>query len=105
MSERKGLVLPSTLEESHALTKCLVEITDTLVVPIEKLEQENQELKERLNNNSLNSSKLPSQDFKKKKTKNSNPNKGGSVKGHPGHFRHLLNEEEVDEVIFRNSCS
>ena len=49
-----SIQLPETLEGCHELIKRLVEITDTLVVRIEKLEQENRELKERLNNNSSN---------------------------------------------------
>ncbi|HAT9777370.1 TPA: IS66 family transposase [Legionella pneumophila subsp. pneumophila] len=97
-----SIELPETIEDCHELIKRLVEITDTLVVRIEKLEQENRALKERLNNNSSNSSKPPSQYFKKKKAKKPNPNKGGGVKGHQGHFRKLLNPEEVDEVV---SCN
>lgn len=92
--------LPETIADCHELIKRLVEITDALVVRVEKLEQENKALKERLNNNSSNSSKPPSQDFKKKKTKKKpNPNKGGGVKGHQGHFRELLPVDEVDEVV------
>ena len=64
-----SLQLPETIEGCHELIKRLVELTDSLVVRIEKLEQENRDLKERLNNNSSNSSKPPSQDFKKKKPK------------------------------------
>lgn len=95
-----SIQLPETIEDCHELIKRLVELTDTLVLRIEKLEQENRELKERLNNNSSNSSKPPSQDFKKKKSKKPNPNKGGGVKGHQGHFRKLLPVEVVDEVVF-----
>ncbi|HAT7071297.1 TPA: hypothetical protein JAN90_00540 [Legionella pneumophila] len=94
-----SIQLPETIDGCHELIKRLVEITDTLVVRIEKLEQENRELKERLNNNSSNSSKPPSQDFKKKKPKKPNPNKGGGVKGHQGHFRKLLNIEEVNKIV------
>jgi len=94
-----SIELPSTIEGSHDLIKRLVELTDSLIVRVEKLEQENRELKERLNNNSSNSSKPPSQDFKKKKPKKANPNKGGGVKGHPGHFRKLLSLEDVDKVV------
>lgn len=100
--------LPTTIEGCHELITRLVELTDTLVVRIEKLEQENRELKERLSNNSSNSSKPPSQDFKKKKPKQANPNKGGGTKGHQGHFRKLLNAEDVNEVVpcpLPKSCS
>ena len=77
----------------YALIKRFVELTDTLVARVEKLEQENRELKERLNN------KPPSQDFKKKKRKTANPSKGGGTKGHQGHFRKLLPLAEVGELI------
>lgn len=73
--------LPETIADCHELIKRLVEITDALVLRVEKLEQENKALKERLDNNSSNSSKPPSQDFKKKKTKKkANSNKGGELK-------------------------
>jgi transposase len=91
--------LPETIEDCHELIKWLVEITDTLVSRIEKLDQENRALKERLDNNSSNSSKPPSHDFTKKTVKKANPNKGGGVKGHQGHFRKLLPVEEVDELV------
>lgn len=94
-----SIPLPETIDGCHDLIKRLVELTDTLVVRIEQLEQENRALKERLDNNSSNSSKPPSQDFKKKKAKQANPNKGGGVKGHQGHFRKLLSAEEVDAVV------
>ena len=101
MDEKKTLSLPSTIEECHDLIKRLVEITDVLVVRVEKLEHENIALKERLDNNSSNSSQPPSQDFKKKKQKKteSNPNKGGGVKGHKGHHRALLDKDVVDEIV------
>ncbi|WP_106225880.1 DUF6444 domain-containing protein [Legionella pneumophila] len=94
-----SIALPERIENCHELIKRLVELTDTLVVRIEKLEQENRGLKERLNNNSSNSSKPPSQDFKKKKPKSPNPNKGRGVKGYQGHSRQLLPLNEVDEVV------
>lgn len=100
--------LPETIVECHELIKQLFELTETLVSRIEKLEQENRELKERLNNNSSNSSTPPSRDFKKKKLKKPNPNKGGGVKGHQGHFRKLLPVEDVTQVVPCNlppSCS
>ena len=91
--------LPETIEGCHELIKQLIEVTEGLIVQVEKLRQENRELKERLNNNSSNSSIPPSQDYKKKNQKpNSNPNKGGGQRGHKGHFRELLSIEQVDEL-------
>ena len=56
---------------------------------------ENKELRERLNNNSSNSSLPPSKDFKKKKIKKpASKNKSGAQKGHKGHFRELLDSKE-----------
>ncbi|CAM4483300.1 MAG: IS66 family transposase ISStau2 [Legionella sp.] len=49
--------------------------------------------------NVCNRSAPPSQDFKKKKPKSPNPNKGGGHKGHQGHFRNLLPPEKIDEVV------
>lgn len=93
--------LPETLEGCHELIKQLIEVTEGLIVQVEKLRQENRELKERLDNNSSNSSLPPSQDYKKKKAKkpNSNPNKGGGQRGHKGHFRELLSMEQVDTLV------
>ena len=101
MDDKKSLSLPSTVEECHELIKRLVEITEVLVARVEKLEHENRVLKERLDNNSSNSSLPPSQDLKKKKQKKTqpNPNKGGGVKGHKGHHRSLLDLEEVDDIV------
>jgi transposase len=87
-----SVVLPEKIEDCHELIKRLVELTDTLVVRIEKLKQENRELKERLNNNSSNSSKPPSQDFKKKKPKSPNPNKLGLYLCKTTHCRSSIRE-------------
>lgn len=93
--------LPETIEGCHELIKQLIEVTEGLIVQVEQLRQENRELKERLDNNSSNSSLPPSHDYKKKKAKkaSSNPNKGGGQRGHKGHFRVLLNSEQVDELV------
>ncbi len=52
-----------------------------------------QELEDRLNLNSKNSSKPPSQDQKKS---NESPRKGGAKPGHKGHHRQLLPPDQVD---------
>jgi transposase len=54
-----------------------------------------EELEERLNLNSKNSSKPPSSDQKR----NKRPSKGGAKPGHPGHHRSLLPESEIDRKI------
>ena len=63
--------LPNTLEGCHSLIRDLL---PKLLKCIEELRIENRQLKERLNNNSSNSSLPPSKDFKKKKNKNLDKN-------------------------------
>src|SRR5687767_9081469 len=89
--------LPTTVEGYHDFIRGLLGTVSDLFMRVEQLEEsnrklahENKELKERLNNNSSNSSLPPSKDFKKKKIKNKRPaskNKNGGQKGHKGHFR------------------
>ena len=62
---------------------------------IVRLEKRVEELEERLNLNSKNSSKPPGTDQKK----NKQGPKGGGVKGHPGHFRKLFSEEQVSSYV------
>ena len=63
---------------------------------VSALEEENKALKERLNTNSSNSSKPPSQDpFRpNRKTKPSGKQRGGQP-GHPGHKRQLYPEADL----------
>ena len=93
--------LPSTVEECHHLIRYLLQTTiPELFRRVEKLEIENNILKERLNNNSSNSSLPPSKDVKKKKKPaSSSLNKGGGQKGHKGHFRTLLDSDQVNAVV------
>jgi transposase len=108
--------LPSTVEGCHNLIRSLLNTVNELFKRVEKLEEdnrklviENKELRERLNNNSSNSSLPPSKDFKKKKIKKSpSKNKSGAQKGHTGHFRELLDIKEIDNIVdchLPNSCS
>src|SRR6202012_3285719 len=90
---------PQNLKDCHKLIRQLLEITQSLVVRVEKLEQENKALKERLNNNSSNSSQPPSTDKKKKKKGSNSKNKGGGQLGHKGHSRKLLDSSEVDDIV------
>lgn len=102
--ENKNLLklpeLPNTIEECHDLIRSLFKTVTELCQRIERLEIENRELREKLNNNSSNSSLPPSRDFKKKKNiKPASKNKSGGQKGHKGHFRQLLKTKEVDTII------
>lgn len=100
MDEKKTRKLPDSPEECHALIHQLIEITEGLILQVEKLRDENRALKERLDNNSSNSSLPPSQDYKKKKKKpTANPNKGGAQAGHKGKNRQLLEMRAVDDIV------
>ena len=93
--------LPTQIEECHKIIRLLLEKLNDLSKRVETLEIENRNLKEQLNNNSLNSSLPPSKDFKKKKKKNNRQpsgKKNGGQPGHQGHCRKLLPVEEVDYV-------
>lgn len=62
-----------------------------------QLREENAQLKERLRLNSKNSSKPPSSD---QKSSDTTPKKiGGAKPGHPGHFRPLFKEAQVDKFV------
>ena len=101
--------LPSTIEECHeglreyhSEIKELKQLVTQLLARVEKLEIENGELRARLNSDSNNSSKPPSSDFKKNKKHKQNHASGkqsGGQKGHPGHFRELMDESAVDKII------
>ena len=65
-----------------------------------QLEAENQALREKLNTNSKNSSKPPSQDpFKKSRASKSRGRKPGGQPGHLGHERKVYPPEQVTQVI------
>ena len=101
------LVLPDTVEACHVIIKDLIKLIEQshreMSARMMQLEQENQALKERLGMDSHNSSKPPSTDFKKnKKKKRSHKGSGkssGGQPGHKGHYRELLPESEVDQVV------
>ena len=88
--------LPDTLESCHLVIKDLCYIVKKLCQRVDELAKtnyalvlENQQLKERLNLDSHNSSKSPSSDFKKKKGKNNKRKSSGkSSGGQPGHKGH-----------------
>jgi len=95
--------LPATIEECHVLIAQLVSTVSALTSQVEILKLEITQLKEKLNQNSNNSSKPPSQDFKSNKkkksdTKLSSGRKTGGQPGHKGMTRELLNISEVDKI-------
>lgn len=102
---------PKTLEEAQEIINALWFFCRELSArvneqqqQIEAQQKEIDELKEKLNANSKNSSKPPSSDkFKKdtKKKKKSKRKQGGQA-GHTGAFRALLPEAEVDHIEKRH---
>lgn len=99
----KDIELPNTVEACHVVIRDLMKVISELshlVHRVEKLEAENQALKERLNIHSGNSS-LPPSKSKKKKTKNtkSSGRSSGGQPGHLGYFRKLLDTAEVDHIV------
>jgi transposase len=95
-----GIELPSTVEGCHGLIRNMFRTVSELFKRVEKLEIENRDLKERLTTTSSNSSLPPSKDLKKKKKKAPpSKNPGGGQVGHKGHFRQLLEVDEVDATV------
>ena len=92
--------LPATIEGCHVLLKEQGKLVEELSVQLKKLIQENRDLKELLNRNSNNSSQPPSQSrIKPNNNRISSGKPSGGQKGHKGHHRELLPEEEIDEII------
>ena len=89
-----------TLEEAQEIINALWKFCGELLKRIDNQQKEIDELKEKLNTNSMNSSKPPSSEsFKKKpKKKKKSKRKQGGQPGHKGVFRELLPEHEVDHI-------
>ena len=90
------------LEQELAAARLLI---GQLQEQVRTLREEVAELKARLNQNSGNSSRPPSSDafksFNPKRPRRLAPGgrKRGGQKGHPGHHRHRLPPQRVDEVV------
>lgn len=89
-----------TYEELFAQNQILIKRLDEALAKIQQLESKIKDLEDKLNTNSSNSSKSPSQDpFRKhKKNKQSPGRKQGAQKGHQGHSRSLIPIEEVQII-------
>lgn len=98
--------LPTTIEECHQVIRLLLNKLDGISKRLELLETENKklrlentQLKERLNNNPLNSSLPSSKSLKKKKNNRQSSGKAsGGQKGHKGYYRELLPSDKVDSI-------
>ena len=85
-----------TYQELFAQNLLLSKQLQDALNKIQVLEAEIRELKEKLNTNSSNSSKPPSQDpFRAHKAKKASGLKQGAQKGHPGHARQLVPIDQV----------
>lgn len=89
------------LKESYFLIKEQNKLIEKLSAKIIKLERDNNDLKELLNRNSNNSSQPPSQSkIKPKNYRISSGKPSGGQKGHEGHSRKLVEEKEVDKIVY-----
>ncbi len=96
---------PDTLEECHLLIDVLWQALRELTQKVSVLERKIEDLQEKLDDNSTNSSKPPSSDFVKKKQeqkkgkrKSKKKRFQGGQPGHKGKTRPLLAVEEVDHI-------
>jgi transposase len=94
--------LPATLPEAHQVILSLLDVIDGLRVEVASLKARVAELEERLNQNSGNSSKPPSQDSPGQRDKRPGKPPTGTKKGaQPGHrkqSRMMIDEAAVDAL-------
>src|SRR5882762_10656287 len=87
------------IQDQAQQIQVLTQQLQAALTEIKVLEAEIRDLKDRLNTNSSNSSKPPSQDpFRKKRPKHRSGHKQGAQKGHQGHLRALIPLEQVRKV-------
>jgi transposase len=87
--------------EAQALICALLERMAHLEARVKSLEEENRRLRERVNQNSMNSSKPPSSDppsVKRRPPQRPTGRKRGGQAGHPRHQRVLVPAEQVSET-------
>jgi len=86
---------PQTLAQCH-------EVIDTLVQLVGELQRQNAWPHERVTLDSKTSSKPPSSDgpgSPNRAQRRASPRKRGAQKGHPGSYRALVDEAQVDQVV------
>lgn len=96
-----------TYEELFEQNQALLQKLNEALAEIETLKAKVKELEEKLNTNSSNSSKPPSQDpFRDRRKKKPTGRKQGAQKGHKGHSRQLLPIEQVQTIhdLKPNTC-
>lgn len=93
---------PATVQQCHAVIEAQARKIEELQARLVQQEQVLAELNERVKLNSRNSSKPPSSDGPgagNRAQRRANARRRGAQKGHPGSFRALLDESQVDRVV------
>src|SRR2546430_5423824 len=90
-----------TPPEAQAYIRALESRLSALEARVQTLQKQNRALRERLTQNSRNSSRPPSSDPPQSppRRRPRGQRRRGGQPGHPGHTRTLLPVEEVDEVV------